>query len=234
MYSMLGVGTEKVGARDADLTARARIRNAALRRFADEGAKGTTIRGVAELAGVSPALVQHHFRSKEGLRQACDDYVMEYVSESAAEAVERGGLGDPAYISATYGSATPVMRYLARALVDGTPAATAMFDRIVDLTERHLDEHAENSADDRGDHRAQAAVFAAMKLGITVLHEHVSRAVGTDVFTPEGMARTGAASLNVISPEFVGADVVELARDGLAEYRREKARDENASGEASE
>ncbi|MFC7734043.1 TetR/AcrR family transcriptional regulator [Actinomadura keratinilytica] len=37
-----------------DLTARARIRDAALREFAEHGVSGATIRGIAKAAGVSP------------------------------------------------------------------------------------------------------------------------------------------------------------------------------------
>ncbi len=45
----------------ADLTARARIREAALRHFAEEGYERATIRAIAATAGVSPGLVRHHF-----------------------------------------------------------------------------------------------------------------------------------------------------------------------------
>ncbi len=38
-----------------DLTARARIRDAALHRFGEVGFTAATLRGIAELAGVSPA-----------------------------------------------------------------------------------------------------------------------------------------------------------------------------------
>ena len=60
-----------------DLTARARIRDAALRLFGDRGTDGTTIRDIAATAGVSGGLVRHHFGSKEGLRDACDAYALD-------------------------------------------------------------------------------------------------------------------------------------------------------------
>ena len=50
-----------------DLQAHARIRDAALRLFGEQGIKGTTVRQMAEAAGVSAALVIHHFGSKERL-----------------------------------------------------------------------------------------------------------------------------------------------------------------------
>ena len=46
-----------------DLTARARIRDAALALFAERGTDGATIRDIAKAAGVSGGLVRHHFGS---------------------------------------------------------------------------------------------------------------------------------------------------------------------------
>ena len=55
---------------DADKTARARIRDAAIRRFARDGVAATSLKAIAADAGVSPPLVVHHFGSKAGLREA--------------------------------------------------------------------------------------------------------------------------------------------------------------------
>ena len=59
-----------------DLTATARIRDAAIEQFGQHGF-GVGLRAIAKAAGVSAALVIHHFGSKDGLRKACDDYVAE-------------------------------------------------------------------------------------------------------------------------------------------------------------
>ena len=59
-----------------DLTARARIRDAAIELFAERGIGSATIRDIAQAAGVSSGLVRHHFGSKDGLRRACDEYAM--------------------------------------------------------------------------------------------------------------------------------------------------------------
>ena len=64
-----------------DLTAAARIRDAAIEQFGEHGF-GVGLRAIAEAAGVSAALVIHHFGSKEGLRKACDDYVAEEIRSS--------------------------------------------------------------------------------------------------------------------------------------------------------
>lgn len=186
--------------------------------FAEQGVKATTIRGIAEAAKVSPGLVQHHFGTKEALRQSCDEYVLSYLREQVTLGVTDHNLGKPEFIENVQRTAPPLMKYLGRALVDGSPAAAAMFDELVRVTEQHL-------ADDEGseaDHRARATVLTAMKLGITVLHEHVSRALGTDLYAAQGATRVGRAQLDLIRPEFLGRELFDEARTGLAKVEERR------------
>lgn len=195
-----------------DLTARARIRNVALAHFAERGAKGTTIRGVAHDAGVSPSSVQHHFGTKDGLREACDAYVTEYLRRGVTEGVTQQAIADPGFLTATYQSAPPIMRYLARALADGSPTATALFDEIVALTEAYLAVRAPASPEPHdADTRGQAAVFTAMKLGVVVLHEHLSRTLDIDTLTPDGLTRINKAILDIVSPHIIGNELYAAA-----------------------
>ncbi|QUD82956.1 TetR/AcrR family transcriptional regulator [Gordonia polyisoprenivorans] len=62
---------------DSDLTTKARIRNAALELFAAEGVSAVSMRAVAARAGVAVGLVQHHFKTKEGLRSAVEQYIVD-------------------------------------------------------------------------------------------------------------------------------------------------------------
>ncbi|MEV0379693.1 TetR/AcrR family transcriptional regulator [Nonomuraea sp. NPDC050643] len=193
-----------------DLTAKARIRDTALRHFAEHGVKGATLRAIADDAGVSLGLVQHHFGAKEGLRDACDAYVVAYIKQEVEEGIDKGRLDDPSFVEQTRLGSPLVLRYLGRALVDGSPTAAGVYDELVAVTERFLA--------GRDDARGHAAVFTTMQLGIYVLHEHLSRALGTDMFTPETMSRVGSVLLNIVSPEFVGPDLIDRARSGLDRY----------------
>jgi AcrR family transcriptional regulator len=56
---------------EGDLTARARLRNAAIEVFAAQGFSAG-VRDIAAHAGVSAGLITHHFGSKENLRHECD------------------------------------------------------------------------------------------------------------------------------------------------------------------
>ena len=80
---------------EADLTSQARIRDAALVRFGADGFAGTSVRSIAADAGVSPALVLHHFGSKEGLRTACDEHVVGFFEDILGRGVAYNARFDP-------------------------------------------------------------------------------------------------------------------------------------------
>lgn len=190
-----------------------------MRRFAEQGAKATTIRAVAQEAGVTPGLVSHHFGTKQGLREACDAFVLEYLREGIAEATDDRGLADPDFLGVVYHSAPVILRYLARALEDGSAAAAALFNNIVALTEEYLASHPPQSGASRADPRAQAAVLSAMRLGMWVLHDHLARLLGAEASTPGLLSRVNAALVDIMSPDFVGSDLLALASTGQACYQ---------------
>ena len=125
--------------RSADLTAAARIRDAALEQFGQHGF-GVGLRTIAEAAGVSAALVIHHFGSKEGLRKACDDYVAEEIRSSKSETMRSN---DPATWFAAMAeieSYAPMMAYLVRSMQSGGELATMLWQRMTDNAEEYMDD----------------------------------------------------------------------------------------------
>lgn len=184
---------------DEDLTVRARIRDVALSLFAEHGLAGTSIRAVADAAGVSVGAVQHHFGSKAGLRQACDEHVIGTLLGQAKDAMSSTAPASvPAPGSAIYAGNERSMRYLARALVDGSPAAAALFDAGAELAEQWLvAQRPDRFAGQPGRARDAAAAMSAMHLGTVVLHEHVSRRMGADVLDREHTHRIGTGIADV-------------------------------------
>ncbi|GAA2072456.1 TetR/AcrR family transcriptional regulator [Actinomadura alba] len=199
-----------------DLTARARIRDAALIQFAERGVKGATIRGIAEAAGVSPGLVQHHFGSKEALREACDAYSMEVIRSTSETATS--DMGDPGFLSVMMQTTLPIRRYVARAMVDGSPAAAALFDEMVDYTRQYMEHPAAGlGTPHTSDPHAYATALVAISLGPLVLHEHLSRALDGDVLSMEGYPRLGLAMVEVFADDIISPDLVEQARKAFGE-----------------
>ena len=64
-----------------DLAPRARIREAALRLYAEHGTQGTSIRMVAEEANMSAGAVMHHFKTKDELAEAVQHAVVAKIRE---------------------------------------------------------------------------------------------------------------------------------------------------------
>jgi TetR/AcrR family transcriptional regulator, regulator of cefoperazone and chloramphenicol sensitivity len=122
-----------------DRTTLARIRDAAIEQFGRHGF-GVGVRTIAEAAGVSPALVIHHFGSKDGLRMACDEHVADVIRSDKSATIQSN---DPATWLAQMAeieSYAPLMSYLVRSMQSGSDLARAFWRRMIDNVEQYLDE----------------------------------------------------------------------------------------------
>ncbi|MFG1814899.1 TetR family transcriptional regulator [Kribbella sp. NPDC049174] len=190
-----------------DLTARARIRDAAMKLFTERGIEGASIRDIAAEAGVSSGLVRHHFGSKQALREACDQYAKERMLQIGEELVFQGGAAQTD-ISAVHPITMPLQTYLVRSMMDGSETATALFLEMVDAGE----EFTKTLGTEPSDRRAYAAVLAAMKMGVFVLRDQVSKAIGEDIAGPSGYARLTKAMLDVFTIPVVTPEQLEQLR----------------------
>lgn len=196
-----------------DLTTKARIRDAALARFPTDGFAASTIRAIAADAGVSPGLVLHHFGSKDGLREACDRYVVSRFRETKRAALEDGNLADPGFAAAAFRLSAPIMRYLAWALARGHTAADELFDEMLEeatavsrlAVERGL-------VVDSPDLARRTALQAAMQLGMVVLHRHLQRNLGFDPLSPQGIATITPTLLEIFAGLFTPEAREQIAR----------------------
>lgn len=181
-----------------DLTAKANIRNAALRLFAERGHDAVTVREIAAAAGVSPALVVHHFGSKEGLRAAVDEHAAQAFDslfamdeQDLAEAVTGDNWVSVAEMFArAFPHGSPLPAYLRRLLLVGDPAGAALFGRWVDLTRRMLDAMTELGAVRPAQDPAVLATFLLVNdLALVLLRNQIAAAIGVDPLTSDGIAR---------------------------------------------
>jgi AcrR family transcriptional regulator len=200
-----------------DLTARARIRDAAIRLFTERGMEKTSILDIAKEAGVSGGLIRHHFGSKDGLREACDTYVFGELMAFKEEALAKGQ-ADPAFVPTFDTRQLLFRRYMGRAMVDGSEAAAAQFVEIVDGTERYFREQGLDMPDPRG----VAAALAAMTGGLMILQDHVARALGEEPGTNEAMLRMSLAAGHLFLNPLGDSEVLEKAREALAAYQRKE------------
>ncbi|HEX5406927.1 MAG TPA: TetR family transcriptional regulator [Pseudonocardiaceae bacterium] len=183
---------------EGDLTAKANIRNAALRLFAERGHDAVTMREIATMAGVSPALVVHHFGSKDGLRAAVDGYAA-HAFDTLFAMDERDlaqPLTDDNWVSVAemfaraFPHGSPLPAYLRRLLLVNDPAGAALFGRWYELTRRLLDSMTELGVARPGEDPAVRAAFLLVNdLALVLLRNQIAAAIGIDPLTPEGMTR---------------------------------------------
>ena len=198
MSSIEPLSTESTVADDR--TARARIRDAAIECFAENGIDGTTARRIATGAGVSPGLVIHHF-----------GYVAATIREYKREAISAGPNID--VLAALRGAnAGPVMAYLAAVLVDDSPIVADLVDELVADAAGYLEYGVETgmvkpSANPRG----RAAVLFLWSLGALVLHRHVRRILGVDLTNPDIGADPAIAAYAGPAYEIMGGGVLNEA-----------------------
>jgi AcrR family transcriptional regulator len=120
----------------------------AMELFGANGIDSTSLREVAREAGVSPALIVHHFGGKEGLVRAVDEAALRVFGEAYGSDRETGAadlLRRRAEQTATAMREQPdVCAYLGRALVEVTPGAARLFGLMIsagrDEVERLVEE----------------------------------------------------------------------------------------------
>jgi AcrR family transcriptional regulator len=186
-----------------DLTAYARIRNAALELFAARGTKATTIRDVARQAGVSPGLVQHHFGTKAGLRKAVDEFVLNDARETitglphpleerAAEFARRMG--------AVVRDRPAAVLYLARAASDGDDVALETFDALVEFGVPQFREMEKAGQLHEGlDLEWAVLQMLLFNLASMLFEPAISHALGESILSEDGRKRWNAAALSLFT-----------------------------------
>ena len=122
-----------------DLTAVARIRDAAIEQVGQHGFT-VGLRAIATAAGVSAALVIHHFGSKEGLLRACDEYIAEQIREAKTESLRSSDPASWLRAVAEIDTYAPMMAYLVRSLQSGSDLAKEFWQRMIDNAEQYLEE----------------------------------------------------------------------------------------------
>ena len=192
-----------------DLTARARIREAAIDLFAERGIGPATIRDIAERAGVSSGLLRHHFGSKEGLRDACDEYAMSRMNELRDRLMGPNAQVDPAVLGAMNPSALRLQVYLVKSMMEGS--SNLLFDAAME-SGRTWAAHADIETEDL---EAWLATMIALKIGLFVMRDQVGRVLGDDMSTAKGFRRMVRASIEIFSRPILTPEQADQALKAL-------------------
>lgn len=174
----------------SDLSTRARIRDAAIARFGRDGYERTSVRAIARDAGVSAALVIHHFGSKEELRAECTRELVDEFLGRKDELLEPNATATMQRWLADVEQFRPQLDYLARLLVEDSPAADELFDALLAGTAGMLREHvAAGLMHEGSDPEATAVVMTLYGIAPLLAQRQLARAFGDDVLGSAGIRR---------------------------------------------
>ncbi|WP_055478104.1 TetR family transcriptional regulator [Sphaerimonospora mesophila] len=211
---------------DRDRTARARIRDAAIERFAADGVAATNLKDIAADAGVSTPLVIHHFGSKDGLRVACDEYVASVIKEQKTRAMAAGQGLDPFQAVRDAYEGRPIIRYFARTIVDGSPHVDELIDKMVEDSLVYMAEGVKSGILKPAENpRERAVLLCLWQLGALVMHEQVNRLLGVDLIenTAGSVLKWARINADILAKGVINDEFYDKWRDAMkaAEQRSE-------------
>ena len=124
---------------DQDLTAKARIRNAALDLYASQGEDRTSMRAIAAAAGVTVGLLVHHYGTKDNIRDAVEELIVDYFRQAIAQAPADGTHGGVAAarnaaVTEMLAANPEVVNYMRRALLDPAGPRGHLLERLTELS----------------------------------------------------------------------------------------------------
>lgn len=181
-----------------------RIRAAALRGFADQGIVGTSVRAVAERAGVSLGLVQHYFPTKARLRAAVDEYVLHVVRAAIdADSLPRPP-ADPFRefghrVTSLLGTHPEVLRYVGRAVIDRDKIAFTVLDQLIALTDSVWADLAERGLLRPDIDRTWATLHSlVLVIGTVMMREPLESHLPEPLLTPDQLRRWDVAMADLL------------------------------------
>jgi TetR/AcrR family transcriptional regulator, regulator of cefoperazone and chloramphenicol sensitivity len=189
-----------------DLSSRARLRDAAVRLFAERGVAGTSVRDIAEAARGTAGLITHHFGSKERLKAAIDELLVEVFTAPLTAHSDRSSPTAEAVGEALAQSmaAHPDLRaYLRRSFLENDPASAEVFDRFVGLL-RDLLAEMQAAGTLRADLDLDWAPLQVLFLhfGPLLLGPAVDRILNIDSYADDVIRRRSRAHLELLSRGF--------------------------------
>ncbi|MEV8268518.1 helix-turn-helix domain-containing protein [Microbacterium sp. NPDC076911] len=180
-------------------TSRERILANALSLFAARGADAVSVRDIAAAAGVSPALILHHFGSRERLRQEVDESVIatfDYLLDAEATTASVTTASVVELMTAGLPPGSPLPAYVRQLVLTNSPAGSKLFKRWYELTVNvtaQMDAAGQTNPTD--DPAMRAAFLLANDLALLLLQRHIEDATGVDPLSTAGLQRWATIAL---------------------------------------
>lgn len=186
---------------------RAGLVETALELFGSHGFDATSTREIASSAKANIASIGYHFGGKEGLRRACAEYVVKFISSVAASGFAVSGLKDissltpeeartklkdfirqAVYEMLTRPSAERIVRFVVREVTNPSTAISIIYAGVIEPTHRRLCRlWARATGEEAESEAVRLAVFAIMGQAIyfRLGQEIVNRRMGWEHYGDE-------------------------------------------------
>ncbi len=186
-----------------------RLIKVAMRMFADKGYDGITVRDISAAADVSVGLINHHFGSKEGLREAVDRYFIEQFEEVLFEARPVPSNEDEGIAQSVEFTENWINRhiddwdltkaYMRRALLEGSDWGSGLFDRFYNVVRTAVDRSdADGKIRPDVDRLWLPLLVMYLELGTLLLEPYVERVLGKSGFDRELWRRRHKAYIDLV------------------------------------
>jgi AcrR family transcriptional regulator len=167
-----------------------RLIRVAMKLFAEKGFDGVTVRDISAEANVSVGLINHHFGSKEGLREAVDQHFLsqfeeavtvnpldsKHAEEAGAEAVVEW---TEQWIDRHIDEWNVSTAYMRRALLEGSDWGARLFERFYQVVRTTVDRmDAEGRLRSDVDRLWLPLLLMYMELGTLLLEPYVEKVLG--------------------------------------------------------
>ncbi len=151
-----------------DLTARARLRDAAIECFAQHGFDAS-VRDISARAGVSQGLIRHHFGTKDQLRVECDEEVLRRYREAKGDGL-RMSPGQSIGMLSQLDEFGPTFAYILRSVLNGGAVGREFLEHLIADTEAFTEDAVRaGTLKPSRDPAARARYLVASTLGALLL-----------------------------------------------------------------
>jgi len=170
---------------------------AGMRLFAERGFAAVGLREIAAEAGVSLGLVRTHFGSKDGLRAAIDQHVLEEIKALYATVLEHSGaeaLGMAVEDALEWiGRDREALMYARMALMEKSPGSQALFDEILAIMRQFIENNARRGLLQPGVDREWAAIYLVFDfIGPAIIEPFAKAAFGKSMYSKSMIAGRNA------------------------------------------
>lgn len=160
-------------------TTREQLLSIAVEMFAEQGFAGTSLRSIAKRAGVSPALLIHHFDTKDALiKEAISKTLGSWVADEKAAMLDDESKQLQNWQAVMAKGTTP-LNFFRQVLLAGGDYAQRLFDAAVSETEVLLDQmQSTGRLRELSDKQTTALIMTISGLGSVLLMSQIEKTLG--------------------------------------------------------